>query len=397
MALFGEPLNHHAASATTTDTLSPPSSPLPTPTRSEVPGTPQRNTPQSSGLRRNAVFPPWVLFPEALDFYSAGAGAENAGGGLARSKRKMEARLAMAERPPLNFAEKIKVQRLCDESTHRTEDFDFQGELGRGSYSTVHRVLHRIDARPYALKRVHRHVTSAKAAWSMVQKEHQMHLFLKDDEHIVQASGLGCSETECFLLTELCEGGSFAAEIEARRQAQKHYEETQLLQILCDLAAGLAAMHRLQLVHNDLKPANVFIKHTGQGAVYKIGDLGHAAQLLRPSQVLEPGDSKYMAQGHFDQSLAEKTKLDVFSLGITMLEAASLQSPPSAGPQWEMLRHQGPPRLDRYSASFNALLSRMLEPSHDARPSAEQLLEETRKCLALPVASPAPSAPESDL
>lgn len=101
---------------------------------------------------------------------------------------------------------------------------------------------------------------------------------------------------------------------------------------MAELASGLRFIHDANVIHLDLKPANIFL--TGEGRL-KIGDFGMASVWPRPSLPGEPqlilgqkpagfereGDKLYLApevlQGRYGKAA------DVFSLGMTMLETAS--------------------------------------------------------------------------
>src|SRR5262249_9347128 len=67
------------------------------------------------------------------------------------------------------------------------------------------------------------------------------------------------------------------------------------LEIVAQVAAGLAAVHKQNLVHRDIKPSNIMVKLEGGGALMaKIIDLGLA------KFVSEPGSqSKISARGGF--------------------------------------------------------------------------------------------------
>ena len=70
----------------------------------------------------------------------------------------------------------------------------------------------------------------------------------------------------------------------------------------------------------------------GYSVEYKIGDLGHVAPIFGGEMSPEEGDYRYMApeflEMEVDRSLL--TKADIFSLGLTVYEASSLNPLPKA-------------------------------------------------------------------
>jgi wee1-like protein kinase len=110
---------------------------------------------------------------------------------------------------------------------------------------------------------------------------------------------------------------------------------------------------------------------------YKIGDLGHVASIHGDS-IPEEGDCRYMApellEMHVNRELLPKA--DVFSLGLTLFEAASLMDLPKNSLEdsmYENLKAGQLPYLEGYSKDFNNLLKALVNPDPLARPSASKL------------------------
>ena len=72
-------------------------------------------------------------------------------------------------------------------------------------------------------------------------------------------------------------------------------------------------------------------------------------------------------------------KADIFSLGLSLFEAASLQTLPRNsfdGELYEDIRAGRLPYLPKYSKKFNNLLASMVSPSPLERPSAAKLIKQ---------------------
>ena len=114
--------------------------------------------------------------------------------------------------------------------------------------------------------------------------------------------------------------------------------------------------------------------------VFKIGDFGHAISVVDDSWIHEEEDCRYMAkelfQNNLDRSLLQLA--DIFSLGMTIYEAASLKELPKDtfnGSFYDDLRSGDLPFLHNYSERFNKLLKSMVKAKPSERPTASNLLE----------------------
>ena len=93
---------------------------------------------------------------------------------------------------------------------------------------------------------------------------------------------------------------------------------------------------------------------------YKIGDLGHVAPIHGDS-IPEEGDCRYMAPELLEHVINREllAKADIFSLGLTLFEAASLRELPKNSLEdleYENLKAGQLPYLEGYSKDFNNLL-----------------------------------------
>ncbi|KAH0626584.1 hypothetical protein JD844_001651 [Phrynosoma platyrhinos] len=172
---------------------------------------------------------------------------------------------------------------------------------------------------------------------------------------------------QLYIQTELCPGSLL-------QYCEKYgpLPEWQVRAFLWDLLQGLHHLHDHNLLHMDVKPANIFLSSSN---VCKLGDFGLMLELdCGDLSDAQEGDPRYMAP---ELLHGEYTKAaDIFSLGITILEIACNMELPNGGEGWQQLR-QGylPPEFTAdLSAELRTLLAAMLEPSPHLRPSVETLL-----------------------
>lgn len=84
----------------------------------------------------------------------------------------------------------------------------------------------------------------------------------------------------------------------------------------------------------DIKPANVLITFEGS---LKISDFGMAAQWPVVDELEREGDREYIAPEVISHARYDKP-VDIFALGLTIIEVAGNETLPPNGPEWQSLR-----------------------------------------------------------
>ncbi len=162
-----------------------------------------------------------------------------------------------------------------------------------------------------------------------------------------------------FLTMPLVEGDSLAAVIARRRRRALGFHPPLLhwldrlpratflkaiVAITTRVARAVAVAHAARIVHRDIKPANILIDRTRQSGVY-LCDFGLGRDLDDPSPPplkKSVGTPIYMAPERLLSQPADEVLGDVYSLGATLAEAATLAPsltvpaglPPSEWPEY---------------------------------------------------------------
>ncbi|KAH8119125.1 hypothetical protein DFH11DRAFT_1539989 [Phellopilus nigrolimitatus] len=199
-------------------------------------------------------------------------------------------------------------------------------------------------------------------------------------------------DDQLYILTELCEYGNFAHFLSEYGHNFARLEEARVWKILADISSGLRFMHLANVVHFDLKPANVFITASGR---FKIGDFGMASAWprlptiedgshvdtsvgSRSSGFEREGDKMYLAAEVLQGKYGKET--DIFSFGMMMLETATNIVVPAQGELWHKLREEdfSPVEgLDECSGALLQLITGMMRKDPAARPSADGVYTHT--------------------
>ncbi|KAJ1473002.1 kinase-like domain-containing protein [Baffinella frigidus] len=164
----------------------------------------------------------------------------------------------------------------------------------------------------------------------------------------------------------------YALASQAKRDFLGHaHDASTLLDVLAQIAAGLAHMHKTNVAHLDVKPENMYTTQTG---VYKLGDLG-LASLASSGTAEDEGDKRYLSREMLQADSCDLYKADIFALGASIYELASEGPLPLEGDAYHALRDGSAPMPPVLSPDAQALLRAMLHPDPAVRPSACQILE----------------------
>jgi wee1-like protein kinase len=247
-------------------------------------------------------------------------------------------------------------------------DFDIIGELGKGSFGTVYKVLSRLDGCMYAIKLAQRQARGTLDRDRMLKEVYALAALSDQADpatfHIVRYHQAWMEDDRLYIQTELC-SGTLADEI-ARGLLTDDYRRYKVLR---EILVALEFIHNQEMCHLDIKPENIFIKNDQ----FKLGDFGLVTR-GDSTQEIEEGDSRYMSMELLSGDRSDLTKSDIFSLGITLYEMCLGRPLPMNGQEWQDLRagYLSPFPNTRHDMAM--IIKQMMEPSVALRPTASKLL-----------------------
>ncbi|PUU73823.1 hypothetical protein B9Z19DRAFT_1068688 [Tuber borchii] len=165
------------------------------------------------------------------------------------------------------------------------------------------------------------------------QEEVQILKSLGRSEHVLEFVDSWDEDGYLYIQTEFCDNGSLDKFLEQHGNKGR-LDEFRVWKVLLELCLGLQHIHDLGFIHLDLKPANVLI--TFDGAL-KISDFGMATRWPASRELEREGDREYIAPEVLESHRYDKP-VDIFALGLTMIEAAGNEALPPNGPEWQSLR-----------------------------------------------------------
>jgi serine/threonine protein kinase len=187
---------------------------------------------------------------------------------------------------------------------------------------------------------------------------------------------------------ELCSKGSVMDEISRRSKTKEFWSEEALSDITLKLFEAMAALHRTNLIHGDLKPDNLFVTYHDE---VKIGDFGSGKSFantfeestLRGTLAYFPPElvKAYFGRRHYlKMSL---TRADVWCMGRTVYEMAVLKRLRNLNIEDQEQLDDALMRTLRqrtdYSRAFCELLLKMHRVDPSERPRFSELIPELRQ------------------
>ncbi len=230
-------------------------------------------------------------------------------------------------------------------------------ELGRGAMGVVYRAEDPLLDRTVAIKTI----IMSDDAGERAEYEARFYQEAKaagglNHPNVVTIHDIGREGPVAYMAMELIDGIELR---ELMKQGRAALPLPLALDILAQVADGLAFAHERGVVHRDVKPGNVMVV---RGRHVKIMDFGIAR--IRESDIQTRtgailGSPKYMSP---EQVSGERTdhRSDIFSLGVILYELAAGE-PPFSAPQVTQLMHNIVTVTPRNPSVVNPSLPVMLD------------------------------------
>ena len=211
-------------------------------------------------------------------------------------------------------------------------------QIGAGGMGIVYSAIDTWTARPVALKMARAVRGGWRAANEQLRREAAA-LSLVDNRHVCELHDVVDDGGALCLVLERLVGESLQACLAGGRMAT-----ADLLDVAIQVTTALRAIHAAGFVHQDIKPANIFVARPG---VIKVLDFGIAVRAGEPSgggtatrcrhdRPSVMGSPNYVSPERLMRRSADP-RSDLFSLGIVLYEMATGVTPFAADTPVEMV------------------------------------------------------------
>ncbi|KAL0237814.1 hypothetical protein GEMRC1_012288 [Eukaryota sp. GEM-RC1] len=243
-------------------------------------------------------------------------------------------------------------------------DYKIVRFIGKGSFGHVYRAIRHADGKEYAIKEID--------IQSMSQREKKkpsmrfvslLHAFIENDK--------------LNIITDYARSGDLLALIKKHKSRRQYFQEDLVWSFFIQICLGLRSLHDRNILHRDLKSANIFLHSE---AIVKIGDLG-VAKLLKADDALAKTSigTPYYLSPEIWRNRPYNSKSDIWSLGCLLYEIISFRHPFVANDirslSNRVLSGKYDPLPPRYSKDIRELVSRMLVVDASKRPTLDEILQ----------------------
>lgn len=286
----------------------------------------------------------------------------------------------------MNEGEVTNVSIYELQTSRFNEEFRMDNFIATGAFGEVYKCTNLLDGITYAIKKTKK--TIYKSQEYFIRKEVYAHSVIGRHPNIVSYFTAWHERGHIYIQTEFCNGGTLERMI---HESDHVFCDSALRRLLCHVCKGLAHIHSKKLAHLDIKAANILISHTDgsflfvedldddetvdKDIVYKIGDFGHTI-CIEDVRTIEDGDCRYLPKELLRDDYSQLQKADVFSIALTVYEAATKKQLPKNGPKWHSLRDGefSLPQTPVFSTGLEKMLKKMVDLDPTNRPDASTVV-----------------------
>ncbi len=261
--------------------------------------------------------------------------------------------------------------------------------LGVGGMGVVFQALDTQLNRQVALKVITPHIGDDEGFRARFTREAQAQASL-DSPHVVQVYSFGEADGRLYIASQLIPDGDLGQMLSRHGRPPARIA----VNLIAQVADGLADAHAAGLIHRDIKPANVLLRHRDQVLQAYLGDFGIARQVGAGSQLTQAGGTvgtpSYMAPELHLGADADPAS-DLYSLGCLLWATLSGRAPYVGSTDYQtVMAHleKSIPQLaptGPLATEINRVLRRALAKQPDDRyPSAVTMRDDLRQVVRLP-------------
>jgi len=255
------------------------------------------------------------------------------------------------------------------------DGFEIISELGDGTYSVVYKVRRKEDNKIYALKKVKLQKLSKKERENSLNEVRILASIKSNFVISYKEAFIEESDKSLCIIMEYADKGDLLQKIKQFKKIGSLMDEVDIWKIFIQMTKGLKALHDLQILHRDLKSANIFLFSDGSA---KIGDLNVSKVVHYGMGVTQTG-TPYYASPEVWENEAYDSKSDIWSLGCVTYEMITLHPPFRAedmeGLYNKVIKGEYPKISNKYSNDMAQMIDWLLQVKPQDRPTCLSILK----------------------
>ena len=251
------------------------------------------------------------------------------------------------------------------------KEYKIEKKLGEGVYGIAYKV--KKDNNYYVLKQISL-LGLTEPEKNDVKNEAKFLSKIKS-KYVVKYCDSFEFDNKLNIVMEYCENGDLNTFIEKRKKIRKKLEEDEILKIFIKILLGLADIHKMKIIHRDLKSLNVFLKKDND---IRIGDFGIAKLLDKTFYAKTFIGTPYYLSPEICKDIPYNYKSDVWALGCILYELCTFEFPFTGKSQASLILNiinATPKDIGNYSPELKNLVKKLLNKDYKKRPDCINILK----------------------
>ena len=206
--------------------------------------------------------------------------------------------------------------------------------LGKGAFGNVQLAIELKTDKKVAAKKIPKKIQNDPKQINFINNEILISTTtLSDEKYLVKTLDLTEIEGEKYMICEYCNGGDLYNYLHNYNKKFNHFFDEQTVKnILTQILKGLQSLHQNNIIHHDIKPANILLSFESDNdrdnfnlskCTVKISDFGLSNYQDNGENSIR-GSPLYLDPNLFDRNVKletiENNKVDIWSLGIMTYE-----------------------------------------------------------------------------
>ena len=284
-----------------------------------------------------------------------------------------------------NKINKTKFYDILSIPSNPEDLFTLSNLIGNGGFGKVFKAIHNTSKEVYAIKIIdytkgnNNDKSNISFNYKSIQQETSLMRLVNKSDYILKYYGSYFSrETNTiWLILEYCAAGSA---VDLMLSMGRTLSEVEVSTIMEMVLKGLIYIHKLNLIHRDIKGANIMLSEDGYA---KLGDFGIGIQMTDDEYRTSKKGSPHWMSPQVILNKNYDTKTDIWSLGITCLELVEGEPPFADLNPDEVMEKiaNNPPKAEdiidpkEHTDEFIDFVNLCLEINPKKRPTADVLIK----------------------